>query len=194
MKNSGRQEKPQTKFWRACLQFQSFQTFPTFAKNTFHPHLHIWRGCLVRIKQDLCSNSISPLLVFSTVASFPWSCRYICYNFDPGNILLVRLPKPLAPGSDISWGTWQYLTSSPHYFLDPGNISWTVLVISLILAIFLELFLSCPWSRWYFLNQGKLRLLLTPIRPPTSYAHAGKPCHRHILCSVFLCFLTDHIL
>ena len=177
MKNSGRQEKQQTKFWRACLQFQSFQTFPTFAKNTFHPHLHKWRGCLVRIKQDLCSKSISPLPVFPTVASFPWSWRYICYFFDPGNILLVGLPKPLAPGNDISWGTSQYHTSSPYYFLDPGNISWTVFVISLILAIFPELFSSCPWSWWYFLNQGKLRLLLTPIRPPTSYAHAGKPSH-----------------
>ena len=53
--------------------------------------------------------SISSLPVLSTVASFPWSCRYICHFFDPVNILLFGFPKPLAPGSDIqihvNWGT-----------------------------------------------------------------------------------------
>ena len=135
-------------------------------------------GCLVKIKEDLCSKSISSLPVLSTVAAFPWSCRYMCYFFDPGNILLVGLPKPLAPWSDISWGTWQYHTSSPHYFLDPGNISWTVFVMSLILVIFPE--------------PGKVTSASYPdppshfLRPRWQTFSSCTSCHRHILCSVFL--------
>ena len=135
-------------------------------------------GCLVKIKEDLCSKSISSLPVLSTVAAFPWSCRYMCYFFDPGNILLVGFPKPLAPWSDISWGTWQYLTSSPHYFLDPGNISWTVFVMSLILVIFPE--------------PGKVTSASYPdppshfLRPRWQSFSSRTSCHRHILCSVFL--------
>ena len=126
VKNSGRQEKPQTKFWRACLQFQSFQTFPTFAKNTFHPHLHIWRGCLDRIKQYLCSNPYH-------------HCQYQLWHrfLDPADIFVVSLILAIS-----------YLSGSPNHLLldltsveEPGNTLQAVLTISLILAIW---FSSCP--------------------------------------------------
>ena len=130
VKNSGRPEKPQTKFWRACLQFQSFQTFPTFAKNTFHPHLHLHIWSLVALSE-----------LSKTCAQNPYHhCQYYqlwhCF-LDPADIFVVSLILAIS-----------YLSGSPNHLLldltsveEPGNTLQAVLTISLILAIW---FSSCP--------------------------------------------------
>ena len=94
-----------------------------------------------------------------------------------GNLAISYEQSLLFPWS------WQYCLDCIRHILDPGNISWTVFVMSLILVIFPE--------------PGKVTSASYPdppshfLRPRWQTFSSRTSCHRHILClhcSVFLCY------